>query len=63
MQVPEDLELPEEGTPAARVRQSLRQSVLLFKQKTFPFNTLIENKIKFSSYIRKFRMEQLQSHI
>jgi hypothetical protein len=25
--------------------------------------TLIKNKIKFSSYIRKFRMEQLQSHI
>jgi len=32
MQVPEDLEMPEEGTPAARARQSLRQSVLLFKQ-------------------------------
>jgi hypothetical protein len=26
-------------------------------------DTLIKNKIKFSSYIRKFRMEQLQSHI
>jgi hypothetical protein len=26
-------------------------------------STLIKNKIKFSSYIRKFRMEQLQSHI
>ncbi len=25
--------------------------------------TLIKNKIKFSSYIRKFRVEQLQSHI
>jgi hypothetical protein len=25
--------------------------------------TLIKNKIKLSSYIRKFRMEQLQSHI
>ncbi len=25
--------------------------------------TLIKNKIKFSSYMRKFRMEQLQSHI
>ncbi len=25
--------------------------------------TLIKNKIKFSSYIRKFRMEQLQSHL
>jgi hypothetical protein len=25
--------------------------------------TLIKNKIKFSSYIRKFRMEQLQSHM
>ncbi len=25
--------------------------------------TLIKKKIKFSSYIRKFRMEQLQSHI
>jgi hypothetical protein len=24
---------------------------------------LIKNKIKFSSYIRKFRTEQLQSHI
>jgi hypothetical protein len=35
MQVPEGLELPEEGTPAARVRQSLRQSVLVFKKKLF----------------------------
>jgi hypothetical protein len=26
-------------------------------------DTLIKKKIKFSSYIRKFRMEQLQSHI
>jgi hypothetical protein len=26
-------------------------------------NTLIKKKIKFSSYIRKFRVEQLQSHI
>jgi hypothetical protein len=26
-------------------------------------STLIKKKIKFSSYIRKFRMEQLQSHI
>ncbi len=26
-------------------------------------NTLIKNKIKFSSHIRKFRVEQLQSHI
>jgi hypothetical protein len=26
-------------------------------------SALIEEKIKFSSYIRKFRMEQLQSHI
>jgi hypothetical protein len=25
--------------------------------------TLIKKKIKFSSYIRKFRVEQLQSHI
>jgi hypothetical protein len=25
--------------------------------------TLIKKKIKFSSYIREFRMEQLQSHI
>jgi hypothetical protein len=25
--------------------------------------TLIKKKIKFSSYIRKFRMEQLQSHM
>jgi hypothetical protein len=25
--------------------------------------TLIKNKIKFSSYIGKFRVEQLQSHI
>jgi hypothetical protein len=25
--------------------------------------SLIKKKIKFSSYIRKFRMEQLQSHI
>ncbi len=25
-------------------------------------NTLIKNYIKFSSYVRKFRMEQLQSH-
>jgi hypothetical protein len=25
--------------------------------------TLIKNKIKFFSYIRKFRVEQLQSHI
>ena len=25
--------------------------------------TLIKNKIKFSSYIRKFRVEQLQSHV
>ncbi len=28
-----------------------------------PPHTLIKKKIKFSSYIRKFRMEQLQSHI
>jgi hypothetical protein len=27
------------------------------------FSALIKKKIKFSSYIRKFRMEQLQSHI
>jgi hypothetical protein len=27
------------------------------------FTTLIKKKIKFSSYIRKFRREQLQSHI
>jgi hypothetical protein len=27
------------------------------------FVTLIKKKIKFSSYIRKFRMERLQSHI
>ncbi len=27
------------------------------------YGTLIKKKIKFSSYIRKFRMEQLQSHI
>jgi hypothetical protein len=26
-------------------------------------STLIEKKIKFSSYIRKFRVEKLQSHI
>ncbi len=26
-------------------------------------NTLIKKKIKFSSYVRKFKMEQLQSHI
>ncbi len=26
-------------------------------------NTMIKNKIKFSSYIRRFRMERLQSHI
>ncbi len=26
-------------------------------------NALIKKKIKFSSYIRKFRVEQLQSHI
>jgi hypothetical protein len=26
-------------------------------------STLIKKKIKFSSYIRKFRVEQLQSHI
>ncbi len=26
-------------------------------------HALIKNKIKFSSYIRKFRAEQLQSHI
>jgi hypothetical protein len=32
---------------------------------SFPavYHTLIKKKIKFSSYIRKFRMEQLQSHI
>jgi hypothetical protein len=28
-----------------------------------PQSTLIKNKIKFSSYIRKFRIEQLQGHI
>jgi hypothetical protein len=28
-----------------------------------PKTTLIKKKIKFSSYIRKFRVEQLQSHI
>jgi hypothetical protein len=28
-----------------------------------PHCTLIKKKIKFSSYLRKFRMEQLQSHI
>ncbi len=26
-------------------------------------STLIKKKIEFSSYLRKFRMEQLQSHI
>jgi hypothetical protein len=25
--------------------------------------SLIKNKIKFSSYVRKFRVEQMQSHI
>ena len=29
----------------------------------FLFGALIKKKIKFSSYIGKFRMEQLQSHI
>ncbi len=29
----------------------------------FPWITLIKKKIKFSSYIRKFRREQLRSHI
>jgi hypothetical protein len=26
-------------------------------------NTLIKKKLKFSSYVRKFRVKQLQSHI
>jgi hypothetical protein len=30
---------------------------------TSKYIALIKKKIKFSSYIRKFRMEQLQSHI
>jgi hypothetical protein len=30
---------------------------------SIPGSTLIKKKIKFSSYIRKFRVEQLQSHI
>jgi hypothetical protein len=37
-----------------------RQAMLLSK---FNHGTLIKKKIKFSSYLRKFRMEQLQSHI
>ncbi len=36
----------------------------LEQQQTKKIETaLIKKKIKFSSYIRKFRMEQLQSHI
>jgi hypothetical protein len=37
--------------------------ILLGLQVTIPVFTLIKKKIKFSSYIRKFRVEQLQSHI
>ncbi len=34
-----------------------------FSSDFFPLHPTIKNKIKFSLYIRKFRMEQLQSHI
>jgi hypothetical protein len=37
--------------------------ILLSLQVTITVFTLIKKKIKFSSYIRKFRVEQLQSHI
>jgi hypothetical protein len=37
--------------------------LLLANFKRLSQDTLIKKKIKFSSYIRKFRMEKLQSHI
>jgi hypothetical protein len=38
--------------------------ILVYLTAQFPSpSTLIEKKIKFSSYVRKFRMEQLKSHI
>ncbi len=40
----------------------LRNVVLVIYLMTTVLRTLIKKKIKFSSYIRKFRMEQLQSH-
>jgi hypothetical protein len=43
---------------------SLRASSLSFVIKKYSWlYTLIKKKIKFSSYKRKFRVEQLQSHI
>jgi hypothetical protein len=41
------------------------KDTLLAEENYFPNNcarTLIKKKIKFSSYVRKFRVEQLQSH-
>ncbi len=52
-------------TPCCKVfnsttSMSMRQCMLSLRLYTY---ALIKKKIKFSSYIRKFRVEQLQSHI
>jgi hypothetical protein len=54
----------EEMRKALEVERDLRQELLRqVSSSNCVYSTLIKNKIKFSSYIRKFRMEQLQSHI
>ncbi len=49
--------------PKATVDGSLQLCISAKATSTASPCTLIKNKIKFSSYIRKFRVEQLQSHI
>jgi hypothetical protein len=48
-----------------RAKEMAEEALGLLKQATaiLQVHTLIKMKIKFASYIRKFRMEQLQSYI
>ncbi len=57
------LEVNEEGSEAAAVT-SIDIDIRLAASGNLRTDiTLIKKKIKFSSYIRKFRVEQLQTHI
>jgi hypothetical protein len=50
------------GVPSALFLLGVAQ-VNLTDTRRYWAGTVLKKKIKFSSYIRKFRMEQLQSHI
>jgi hypothetical protein len=60
--VPESLTAHTAPSPLLPYKISSGKSVIYLKVPHRPA-TLIKKKIKFSSYIRKFRIEQLQSHI